>query len=69
MGAQFVIWVAAGKEVPEDDISRQEKILLRIFRPTHNALRGKHIEADELTGQIEHQIEQQLTRMRGGIIY
>ncbi len=65
MGAQFVIWISSEREISEDEISRQEKILIRIFRPTHNALRGKHIDPDGLTRQIEHQIEQELTRMRG----
>lgn len=64
MGAQFVIWVVAEKEISEDEISRQEKIMIRIFRPTHNALRSVHIEADDLTKRIEHQVEDELTKIR-----
>src|SRR3989344_56235 len=68
MGAQFVLWVSAEKEISEDEISRQEKILIRIFRPSHNVVRGEHIEPDEITKQVEDQIERELTIIKG-VIY
>lgn len=67
-GAQFVIWVSAPKGITKDKIFKQEKTLIRIFRPTHNTQRGRHLKADKMTKEIERQIEKELTKMRG-VIY
>lgn len=65
MGAQFVIWISADSNITEDEISRQEKILIYRYRPTHNAMRGERIEGDELTDAIEDQMQLEKIRHPG----
>jgi hypothetical protein len=65
IGAQFVIWIAADLDTPGSEIERQEKILIRMYRPTHNTIRGSYVDRDSLTDRIEEKIEDEISRIIG----
>ena len=49
-GSKIVIWVADQDEIDETEIKRQEDLLIKIFRPTHNAARWNQTSPhDEVT--------------------
>jgi hypothetical protein len=60
IGSQFVIWVATDEEISEEAISGQEEILIKVYRPTHNARRPGYVKHDALTEEIERAIEGEL---------
>lgn len=67
IGAQFVVWVGADTPISEEEISKQEEILIRQYRPTHNAARwGKNIKNDDLTDEIENVMEKELEKIKNG---
>lgn len=64
MGSQIVVWVAVEDEIMEADIKRQEDLLIRVYRPTHNAARWNQTEKhDEITEQIESAVETELKKL------
>lgn len=64
IGSQFVIWIAVQNTISEDEIKKQEDILIKIYRPTHNAARwNNHIQHDQLTDEIEKAVEIELEKI------
>lgn len=64
IGSRFVIWVAAEGDSSEEEIKRQEDLLIKIYRPTHNAARWNQAAAhDETTLQIEEAVESELKQL------
>ena len=60
-GSQFVVWVAVEDNINEKGIKEQEDILIKIYRPTHNAARwNKSMMHNPLTEAIEDAIENEL---------
>jgi hypothetical protein len=59
-GARIVIWVSADP-ISEEEIKRQEDLLIKAYRPTHNSARWNQREKhDDLTESIENAIEAKL---------
>lgn len=66
-GSQFVIWIGIDETISEEEISKQEEILIKIFRPTHNAVRfNDYSKHDLLTEEIEKKVEEELKLIRKG---
>jgi hypothetical protein len=60
-GSRIVIWIAVDDDISEDEIKRQEDLLIKIYRPTHNAARwNQDAKHDENTEYIEQAIENEL---------
>lgn len=60
-GAHFVTWVAVEDEISEEEIKKQEDLLIKIYRPTHNAARWNLVSThDAVTEEIEKAIETEL---------
>jgi hypothetical protein len=60
-GSRMVIWVANEDSISEEDVKRQEDLLIKIYRPTHNAARWNlDISHDEMTTELERVIEEEL---------
>ena len=60
-GSRIVVWVASEDSISEEDVKRQEDLLIKIYRPTHNAARWNlDTSHDEMTGKIEKAIEEEL---------
>jgi hypothetical protein len=60
-GSRIVVWVAVDDEISEEEINRQEDLLIKLYRPTHNAARwNQHTMYDEDTRLIELAIEDEL---------
>lgn len=63
-GSQIVVWVAVEDEITEVEIKRQEDLLIKMYRPTHNAARWNQSAAnDKSTEQIELMVEAELKRI------
>ena len=63
-GSQIVIWVAVEDEISEEEIKRQEDLLIKLYRPTHNAARwNQSAPHDETTQLIEQVVEAELQRL------
>lgn len=61
MGSQMVVWVAVEDEITEAEIKRQEDLLIKIYRPTHNAARWNQSSLhDDDTRAIELAVESEL---------
>ena len=61
VGSRFVIWVAIDDEISEQEIKKQEDLLIKIYRPTHNAARwNQSAKHDKTTDAIEFAIETEL---------
>lgn len=66
-GSQFVIWVGVDDIISEEEIDKQEEILIRIFRPTHNVIRSNNYSRhDFLTEEIEKKVEEELKLIKIG---
>ncbi len=64
MGSQFVMWVAVEDEITEAEIKRQEDLLIKIYRPTHNAARWNQSAVhDKATRSIELAVEAELKQI------
>jgi hypothetical protein len=62
-GARIVVWVAADP-ISEEEIKRQEDLLIKIYRPTHNSARWNQLEKhDDLTDSVEAAVEGELMAM------
>ena len=60
-GSRMVIWVANEDSISEEDVKGQEDLLIKIYRPTHNAARWNlDISHDEMTTELERVIEEEL---------
>lgn len=60
-GAIFVVWVAVDDDISEEEIKRQEDLLIKLYRPTHNAARWNQSAIHDTTTQaIESSIEAEL---------
>lgn len=62
-GAHFILWVA-GSPVTEEEISREEKILIDIYRPTSNAQRIAYPERSPVTDQIIRLIDREIKELK-----
>jgi hypothetical protein len=65
-GAHFVIWVEA-EHVRDHQIEKQERMLIQIFRPTHNAVRTNPRygdRADKLTEDIEDAVAREIREIQ-----
>ena len=61
IGSRFVVWVATEEIVAEEEIKKQEDLLIKMYRPTHNAARWNHNTLqDNNTQKIELAIEKEL---------
>jgi hypothetical protein len=65
MYAQFIIWIAADNPISEEEVKRQEALLIDIYRPTHNATRPKCSNPDDLTQDIKDEVDEQIKRIQG----
>jgi len=61
VGAQMVVWLAVDEPIDEEEVKYQEDLLIKIYRPTHNAARwGKVNLHNVMTEKIELAIEAEL---------
>jgi len=60
-GSETVIWVAVEDAISEEQIKQQEDLLIKIYRPTHNAARwNQDAVHDAMTQDIESAVEAEL---------
>ena len=60
-GSRIVVWVAIEDSISEEEVKRQEDLLIKIYRPTHNAARwNRDTLHEEMTEKIEKAIEEEL---------
>jgi len=63
-GSRFVVWVGVANDISEADIKKQEYLLIKLYRPTHNAARWNQTEKhDEFTEKIESAIESEVKKI------
>ena len=60
-GSRMVIWIAAEGAIDEKEVKIQEDLLIKNYRPTHNAARwNQQSKHDDLTVAIEKAVEVEL---------
>ena len=64
LGTRYVIWVSVRDAISEEEIKRQEILLMKVWEPTHNIVgRWKDVIPDDLTKKIGSTIEDELLRI------
>lgn len=60
-GSRIVVWIGADDNISEEEIKRQEDLLIKLYRPTHNAARwNQNATHDDLTEAVEMAVENEL---------